>query len=139
MNPIQVAERALREGDLDQALNFLQTGVRASPGDAALRIFLFQLLAVLGQWERALSQLNVAAELDASALAMAQMYRETLRCELLRAEVFAGKRSPVIFRGSQEVQLYLLIESLLTAGQGRTDAAGRRVLRSVFRQRTSFG
>lgn len=122
MNPIQVAERALREGDLDQALNFLQTGVRASPGDAALRIFLFQLLAVLGQWERALSQLNVAAELDASALAMAQMYRETLRCELLRAEVFAGKRSPVIF-GQPEGWLAVLIESLLTAGQGRTDAA----------------
>ena len=34
-------------------------------GDAALRIFLFQLLAVQGQWERSLNQLNVAAELDA--------------------------------------------------------------------------
>ena len=60
-------------------------------------IFLFQLLCVLGQWDRALTQLNVAAELDASALAMAQMYREALQCEALRAEVFAGKRAPMVF------------------------------------------
>ena len=66
MNPVQAAERAIREGSVDEALQLLQSAVRASPGDAALRIFLFQLLAVQGQWERSLNQLNVAAELDAS-------------------------------------------------------------------------
>ena len=65
MNPVQAAERAIREGSVDEALQLLQSAVRASPGDAALRIFLFQLLAVQGQWERSLNQLNVAAELDA--------------------------------------------------------------------------
>ena len=122
MNPVQAAERAIREGSVDEALQLLQSAVRASPGDAALRLFLFQLLAVQGQWERSLNQLNVAAELDASALAMAQMYRETLHCEALRADVFAGRRSPVIF-GQPDDWLALLIESLLTAGQGRPDAA----------------
>lgn len=122
MNSVQAAESALRDGNLDEALGFLQSSVRANPGDASLRIFLFQLLAVLGQWERALNQLNVAAELDAAALAMAQMYRETLRCELLRTEVFAGKRSPVVF-GQPEDWLALLIESLLTAGRGQNEAA----------------
>jgi len=122
MNPVQAAERALRDGDVDEALRLLQTAVRANAGDAPLRIFLFQLLSVQGQWERALKQLDVAADLDASALAMAQMYREALHCELLRAEVFAGKRSPVIF-GQPETWLALLIESLLTAGQGRAAAA----------------
>jgi type VI secretion system protein ImpE len=122
MNPVQAAERAIREGSVDEALQLLQSAVRASPGDAALRIFLFQLLAVQGQWERSLNQLNVAAELDAGALAMAQMYRETLHCEALRADVFAGRRSPVIF-GQPDDWLALLIESLLTAGQGRPDAA----------------
>lgn len=116
------AEQALREGDVDKALQFLQASVRTRPGDAALRIFLFQLLAVLGKWERALTQLNVAADLQAAALPMAQMYRETLRCESLRSEVFAGKRSPVIF-GEPETWLALLIESLLTVGQGDQQAA----------------
>jgi type VI secretion system protein ImpE len=44
---------------------------------------------------------------------MAQMYREAIQCERLRADVFAGKRSPLVF-GEPEQWLALLIESLLT-------------------------
>ncbi|MCX9156617.1 type VI secretion system accessory protein TagJ [Niveibacterium sp. 24ML] len=122
MNPVAAAEQAIRDADPDSALKFLQDGVRANPADAKLRIFLFQLLSVQGQWDRALNQLNVAAELDASSLAMAQMYREALRCEALRADVFAGRRSPLIF-GMPEQWLALLIESLLNRGQGNTAQA----------------
>jgi len=118
MVAIATAEENLREGEIATALKLLQDKVRAVPADAKPRIFLFQLLAVMGQWERALNQLDVAATLDASALAMAQMYREALRCELLRAEVFAGKRSPMIF-GEPEQWLALLVESLLLTGRGQ--------------------
>lgn len=114
---LDAAEQAVREGDLPNALRNLQDQVRKDPGSARLRIFLFQLLAIVGDWDRALAQLNVAAELDASALAMAQMYREALHCERLRSEVFAGKKSPVIF-GEPEEWLALLIESLLAGGRG---------------------
>jgi type VI secretion system protein ImpE len=85
-------------------------------------VFLFQLLSVMGQWERALTQLNVAAELDAKTLAMAQMYREAIRCELLRADVFAGKTSPVVF-GQPEEWLALLIESPSVHGGARAAEA----------------
>ena len=112
------AEDSVREGDVAAALKQLQDQVRASPSDPKLRVFLFQLLAVTGQWERALNQLDVAATLDASALAMAQMYREALRCESLRADVFAGKRSPMVF-GEPEQWLALLIESVLLSGRGQ--------------------
>jgi type VI secretion system protein ImpE len=115
---LAAAERAVRDGDLGAALAGLQEQVRKEPAKAELRVFLFQLLAVLGQWERALTQLNLAAELDAKALAMAQMYREAVRCELLRAEVFAGRRSPVVF-GEPDEWLALLIESVLVAGGGQ--------------------
>lgn len=111
------AEASLLAGDPAQALLLLQDEVRAKPADPKLRIFLFQLLCVLGQWERALNQLNVAATLDPGALAMAQVYREGIACELLRAEVFAGRKSPMVF-GEPESWLALLIESLLRAGQG---------------------
>jgi type VI secretion system protein ImpE len=120
--PLEAAERAVRDGDLDVALGHLQEQVRKEPANAELRVFLFQLLSVMGQWERALTQLNVAADLDAKALAMAQMYREAIRCELLRAEVFAGKRSPVIF-GEPDEWLALLIESLLVTGTARAGQA----------------
>ncbi|MBX3679378.1 type VI secretion system accessory protein TagJ [Cognatazoarcus halotolerans] len=118
------AEASLRAGDPEAALSHLQAAIRSQPADSRLRVFLFQLLSVLGQWERALNQLNVATELDASTLAMAQMYRETLRCEALRTEVFAGKRVPLLF-GEPEQWLALLLESLLSSGRGDTAAAVR--------------
>lgn len=119
---LDAAERAVREGDLDAALANLQEQIRKNSAKADLRVFLFQLLSVMGQWERALTQLNVAADLDAGTLAMAQMYREAIRCEMLRAEVFAGKKSPLIF-GEPEEWLALLIESLLVTGTERAGQA----------------
>jgi type VI secretion system protein ImpE len=119
---LDAAERAVRDADLDGALRLLHDHVRSNPSDASPRIFLFQLLSVLGQWDRALTQLNVAAELDAKALAMAQMYREALQCEVLRTDVFAGKRAPMVL-GEPDEWLALLIESLLTGGESSPHAA----------------
>jgi type VI secretion system protein ImpE len=131
------SEDHLRMGDPAQALKALQDEVRAKPADAKKRIFLFQLLCVLGQWERALNQLNVAATLDVSALAMAQTYREAIQCELLRAEVFAGRKVPMLF-GQPEPWIALLIEALLREGQG--SAADARALRDqAFEQAPAAG
>jgi len=58
------ARESLREGRLEEALAQLQTQVRKEPGDARLRVFLFQLLSVMGRWDRALRQL---IRLDGSA------------------------------------------------------------------------
>jgi len=108
---------SLKSGDPVAALAQLQDQVRAAPADPKLRIFLFQLLCVLGQWERALNQLNVASSLSPDAMAMAQTYDAAVRCEAVRSEVFEGKKSPMIF-GQPEQWLALLIESLLVAGRG---------------------
>lgn len=116
------AEDCLREGRVDEALAELAQQVRAKPADAKLRVFLFQLLAVQGQWERALNQLNVAGELDAATLAMVQTYREAIQCELLRGEIFAGRRSPLIF-GQPDEWLALLIQALKLTADGRHQAA----------------
>ena len=118
----QAAEQAVREGDLDAALNNLQQQVRQEPAKAELRVFLFQLLSVLGQWDRALTQLNVAGDLDAGTLAMVQMYREAIQCERLRAAVFEGKKSPVVF-GEPEEWLAMSIEALLVTGTERAGEA----------------
>lgn len=117
---LEAAEQSLHDGDVAGALKLLQEQVRAHAADPKLRIFLFQLLCLTGQWERALTQLDVAATLDASALAMAQMYGQAIRCELLRAQVFEGKKSPMVL-GQPEQWLALLIEALLVSGHGRGD------------------
>jgi type VI secretion system protein ImpE len=120
MSLADVAEQSLKGGDPVTALAQLQEQVRAAPADPKLRIFLFQLLCVLGQWERALTQLSVASNLDPEALAMSQTYGDAVRCEAVRNDVFAGKRSPMIF-GQPDQWLALLIESLLVAGRGEPE------------------
>jgi len=112
------AEELLHAGDLSEALNKLQEQIRHDPSDAKYRVFLFQLLSVLGQWDRALTQLNVAAELDATNLLMAQMCSEALSCEALRREIFAGTKSPLIFGKPEEWVGWVIQANQLTA-QGK--------------------
>jgi type VI secretion system protein ImpE len=105
-----IAEENLRAGRLEESLTQLQNEVRADPANPKLRIFLFQLLSLVGKWERALNQLNVVGDLDQSALGMVQTYREALRCEAFRTEVFEGKRSPMLF-GQPTPWMALLLEA----------------------------
>jgi type VI secretion system protein ImpE len=118
------AEEVLRAGDPALALRQLQEAVRAAPSDAKLRVFLFQLLCILGQWERALTQLDLCAQMDAAAVPMRETYRQAIHCERLRAEVFKGAKSPMLF-GEPEGWIALLIESLIRAGQGETTVSAR--------------
>lgn len=123
------AEQSLKSGDPLAALARLQDDVRARPSDSKLRIFLFQLLCVVGQWERALNQLKVASELEPLALPMAQMYGDAVRCEAIRSEVFEGKKSPMVL-GEPDQWLALLIESRLRAGRGELDQSEELRLRA---------
>jgi type VI secretion system protein ImpE len=132
------AEQSLRDGDPHTALKLLQEEVRAKSADPKLRVFLFQLLAVLGQWERALNQLEVAANLDPAALAMAQTYREGVRCEVLRGQVFEGNKAPMVF-GEPEPWLAYLIESLLLEGRGQAQEADAMRVRAFDEAPASAG
>lgn len=108
---------SLRNGDLQGTLKALQVEVRDNPADPKHRIFLFQLLCILGQWDRALNQLNVVRELSAQSLSLAQTYQETLYCESLRSAVFAGARSPLLF-GEPEPWMAMMFEALKLFSQG---------------------
>jgi type VI secretion system protein ImpE len=91
------AEEAIKAGRPDEALTALQDAVRKAPADPRLRRFLFQLHCVLGKWDKALTQLQVLADMDAESMLLANIFQPVIQCELLRSEVFAGKRSPIIF------------------------------------------
>ncbi|MBG4477988.1 tetratricopeptide repeat protein [Pseudomonas aeruginosa] len=117
-----IAEELLRAGRLDDALKALQEQVRSQPSNATLRIFLFQLLAVMGQWARAQNQLKVVGELDASALPMVQTYSTAIDCEALRREVFAGRLTPVIL-GQPAEWIAPLLQALSLDAEGHGEAA----------------
>ena len=118
----ETATQALKEGDLTATLAALQDSVRKEPGDAKLRIFLFQLLCVLGDWKRAITQLKLCAELDALAIPMAQTYREGIICEVFREKVFAGEKDPLIF-GEPAEWIALMIEANRAMAQGKSAEA----------------
>lgn len=124
------AEAHLLEGDLDAALAQLEADVRADPAGSKHRVFLFQLLVVRGEWDRALTQLNVMGDMDSGTLGLVHTYREALACELLRKEVFAGNRTPLIFGEPQE-WVALLLEALKQTAAGRHDGAAKLVGRAL--------
>ena len=116
------AREHLRNGDIGAALLALQSQVRSEPANAKLRVFLFQLLCVNGEWDRALTQLNVSGDMDAGTLGMVQVYREALRNEALRREIFAGRKTPLIF-GDPQQWMALLFEALKLTAAGETKKA----------------
>jgi len=119
---MSTAEDHLKSGDLTGALDALQADVRKNASDPKLRVFLFQLLCVMGQWDRALRQLKLCAEMDPAAVPMAQTYREAIICEAYRDRVFAGEKAPLIL-GEPDEWLAQLIEAQGLSARGEAAAA----------------
>jgi len=116
-------EELLRQGDPAAALAALRTRVRGAPENPELRVFLFQLLCVQGDWERARDQLRVVAELAPTALPLVHVYGTAITCELLRRDVFAGTRTPLVM-GEPLPWLASLLQALAAEAQGRAAEAG---------------
>lgn len=131
------AEQHVREGRLDEALAQLEVAVRGDASSARLRVFLFQLLCVRGDWDRALRQLQVAAQLDPANEPMARAYREVIRCELFRRELFEGRRAPLLF-GEPEAWVAHMVEAVKLDGVGEHDAAAR-VRERAFEEAPAVG
>lgn len=121
-------ENMLKEGRLDEALQLLTAKVRSNPADAASRVFMFQLLALLGQWERAQNQLNVSGEMDPLNTLMVSAYTKALQGERTRAEVFGGGRSPSVI-GEPAEWLAFLLQAL------KLDAEGNHAQAAPLRER----
>jgi type VI secretion system protein ImpE len=117
MNP----EECLKAGEIGQALAALREKVRSAPTDAPARRFLFQLLCVAGEWEKALTQLQVLSDLEAGGM-LSQILGPVIGCELLRAEVFRGKKSPLIF-GEPVEWMGWMVQACVFVAQGQLKSA----------------
>jgi type VI secretion system protein ImpE len=103
-------------------LDELRKLIQKQPQRSDLRVFLFQLYCIQGEWVKAATQLDVLLELDPSSKPMVQTYREALRCEVLRRDVFDGKRLPLVL-GDPQDWLAWLLEALKLEGEGHAAAA----------------
>ncbi|UYY57217.1 type VI secretion system accessory protein TagJ [Sphingomonas sp. S2-65] len=113
------ADTLLRSGDLDGARSVLVETVRAEPANQQARMFLFQLLAASGEWDKARRQLQTLAQLSGEAQMLATAYGQAIDAERVRAEVFTGRQ-----RARQHVAVEWLegvIDALEHFASGRVD------------------
>ena len=109
---------------LQEMISSVKDDIRKEPTESKHRIYLFQLLVVAGEWEKAQAQLNVCRELDAATIPMSRTYQEAINCEALRERVFAGKTTPLVF-GEPREWIATLIEALRHDGDGNYQAAAQ--------------
>lgn len=81
----------LAAGDVAEARRRLVETLRSRPDDRRARMFLFQLLCVEGEWDKARAQLRALAELSPEAQMLAAAYGQAIEGEQTRARVFAGE------------------------------------------------
>lgn len=112
----------LRAGRVEDCLKAVEDAVRKAPADAKQRVLLFQVLSVLGHWERAHNQLEVCASLNEMASLMSQMYRQAIACERVREDVFKGKRTPLIL-GEPAAWMGMLVQAAMHTANGQHAAA----------------
>jgi type VI secretion system protein ImpE len=115
---------------LDVRLEEVQGNIRSQPAVAEHRWVLFELLCLTQQWERAIQQLQVFAQLNPQLAQVAQAYRDLIRAERWRAEVLGGLRDPgFVIEPPSWVESLVRALRLTAAGQsGEADALREKAL-----------
>jgi type VI secretion system protein ImpE len=119
---MSAVSESIRKGDLEGALAEAQALVRQSFSDPKHHVLLFQVLAVLGQWSRALSQLAILEEMEPAMATMVRTYQIAIKCEELRASVFQGQHTPLLL-GEPGQWMALLLQSLKMMVLGKPQEA----------------
>jgi type VI secretion system protein ImpE len=88
------AGRLFREGNLADALTAANAAVRRAPTDIGARVLLAELLAFSGNIDRADVVLDACADLDPTAAIVVAEFRQLLRGELARRQLFSDGRVP---------------------------------------------
>ena len=115
------ADDLLRSGDLDGARRALVEAARKEPGDIPTRLFLFQLLALAGEWDKAKTQLATLARLSPEAQMLSVVYGQAIDAEREREAVFAGSARATIHSSSDWAEG--VAEALQADAQSRGDEA----------------
>ena len=104
------AETLLRSGDITGARSWLAAELRRQPGDAHLRQFFWQLIAVMGEWDKAEQQLITLSSAEPKAMMLASVYGQAITAMRQRERVIAGTERATSLVGSEP-----WVEALLDA------------------------
>ncbi len=88
------AKKLLESGNLKGAVEAALAFVKANPTNPSARIFLFELSAFAGDWERAKRQLDVIGHQDTTAMIGSKIYEQCIIAEGKRADFFSKGAKP---------------------------------------------
>jgi type VI secretion system protein ImpE len=112
-----------QQGKLQEAIDAQIQAVKAKPADQNVRLFLFELLAFAGDFDRASKQLDVLKFEEPELMAAAVNYRQCLESEKTRRRVFKEGIAPGFLKEPPE-HLKLRLEALQQIRGG--DEAGAK-------------
>lgn len=108
----QSAAALLRAGQLADAIAAAQAAVRKTPMNLDARVLLAELLIFSGNLERADVLLEAAATVDPTASVVAAEYRQLIRADMARRQLFRDGRVPEFLAeptAAQRLQLSAMI------------------------------
>jgi type VI secretion system protein ImpE len=118
------AGRLFREGNLPDALTAATASVRQAPADVGARILLAELLLFAGNIERADVVLDACAELDPTAAMVVAEFRQLLRGETARRQLFSAGRLPE-FLGEPTAAHRLSLAAVVALRDGNAEEAAK--------------
>jgi type VI secretion system protein ImpE len=113
-----------KAGQLDEAVAAANQAVRRAPGDPAARVLLAELLLFIGNFERADAVLDAAAAVDTTVAMAVAEFRQLLRAEMARRQLWRDGRVPEFLGEPGEMEKSLLAAMVaLRVGDAVTAAA----------------
>jgi len=113
------ADELFASGDIQGARAELIKQVRSEPGSVPVRMFLFQLFSLTGEWKRAKAQLDTLAKLDPELQMLSVAYSQCIEAERDRERVFAGEADmPILSKASWGSELSEALKAFLNKGNG---------------------
>lgn len=121
---MDLGQDPLRAGDLDAARADLIDAVKRAPADPGARMFLWQLMALSGEWDKAATHLKVLTQLSAETQMLATVYNQAIAAEKARLDAYAG-RAPFNVLVSSSPWIGVLAEALGALARGDREAGER--------------
>jgi len=113
----------LQHDSLQKTMDHIKESIRSRPGDIRERWLFFQIVCLVGDWVRALKQLQICVQIDPEREQAAQVMRGLIRSEVLRGEVLAGKNTPGYVIDQPPGWVASLLEALRVFSKGDIELA----------------
>jgi type VI secretion system protein ImpE len=121
----QSASALFRAGKLGEAVAAAQAALRKAPTDINARVLLGELLAFAGNLERADVVLDAATAIDPSTALVVAEFRQLIRAEIARRQLFRDGRVPEFLADPTETQR-LQLAALVALRAGDQAEASRQ-------------